>query len=75
MDDVDPEFKGLVLKKVRRTNKEEINVCYLIHIGLNKRQIGNITEIPTTTVWRWFKKNEWILNRQMETTIDKEEHK
>lgn len=62
IDELYPTFNDTLSRKLGRIDRQELRVCYLIRIGLSNPQIQNITGLPRTTVWRWVKKNEWILN-------------
>lgn len=61
IDELYPTFRDVLSRRLGRIDRQELRVCYLIRIGLSNPQIQNITGLPRTTVWRWVKKNEWIL--------------
>ncbi len=41
--------------------EQQMQVCYLMRIGLSKPQIQNMTNLSRVTVWRWVKKYDWVL--------------
>lgn len=50
--DEDPDFLKQVEKRIKRVNKKNINVCYLLKCGFSKVEIQNILDIPRSTVFR-----------------------
>lgn len=59
VDELYPDFKKLIAQKLSCLTEQQIQLCYLMRIGLTKPQIQNITSIPHVTVWRWTKKFSW----------------
>ncbi|MBR6286821.1 MAG: hypothetical protein IKR18_07540 [Bacteroidaceae bacterium] len=56
-----PDFSKTLAQNIGRANEQEIQVCYLMKIGLTNAQIKNLTFLPRTTIWRWTKKFDWIV--------------
>ena len=66
VDELYPEFKERMLKELGSFTEQQMQVCYLMRIGIAKPQIQNITNLSRVTVWRWVKKFEWALNTEQE---------
>lgn len=64
VDELYPTFHETILKQHRRVSDKEMQVLYLIRIGLSKQQIINMTDIARVTIWRWEKKFEWVLTSE-----------
>lgn len=62
VDELYPHFKSELLNELGHFTEQQMQVCYLIRIGLSNPQIQNITNLSRATVWRWVKKYEWILS-------------
>lgn len=62
VDQLYPTFKDRLLKELGSFTDQQMQVCYLMRIGLSKPQIQNITNLSRVTVWRWVKKYEWVLD-------------
>lgn len=62
VDEMFPDFKSLMAEKLDTVNEQQIQMCYLLHIGLTAPQIQRITDIPRATVYRWVKKFSWAGN-------------
>lgn len=62
VDELYPLFKDRLLKELGTFTEQQMQVCYLIRIGLSKPQIRNMTNLSRVTIWRWVKKYEWILS-------------
>ena len=60
VDDLHPSFKNQLLKELGAFTEQQMQVCYLMRIGLSKPQIQNMTNLSRATVWRWTKKFEWV---------------
>ena len=60
VDQLYPTFKDNLLNKLGTFTDQQMQVCYLIKIGLSKPQIQNITNLSRATIWRWVKKCDWI---------------
>ena len=61
VDELYPDFHETILKQPERLSEKEMQVMYLLRIGLSKRQIMNMTDMARVTIWRWEKKFEWKL--------------
>lgn len=55
-----PDFKEKLLQRIDVFTEKQMQLCYLLRIGLSKQQIMNITGLSRPTVWRWDKKHDWI---------------
>lgn len=64
VDELYPTFHETILKQPERLGDKEIQVLYLLRIGLSKHQIMNITNLARVTVWRWEKKFDWVLTSE-----------
>ena len=62
------QFYHALLKKLGNFTEQQMQVCYLMRIGLSKPQIQNMTNLSRVTIWRWVKKYDWVL-----TSDDKNE--
>lgn len=51
-----PNFGDELVKKLKKFNEQQKQVCYLIRIGLTNTQIENVTDLSHATVWRWVKR-------------------
>lgn len=61
VDELYPTFKDQLLKELGTFTEQQMQVCYLMRIGLSKPQIQNMTNLSRVTVWRWVKKYDWVL--------------
>lgn len=61
VDELYPHFKDRLLKELGSFSEQQMQVCYLMRIGLSKPQIQNMTGLSRVTVWRWVKKYDWVL--------------
>lgn len=61
VDELYPLFKDRLLKEFGTFTEQQMQVCYLMRIGLSKSQIQNMTNLSRVTVWRWVKKYDWVL--------------
>lgn len=61
VDELYPSFKDRLLKELGTFTEQQMQVCYLMRIGLSKPQIQNMTNLSRVTVWRWVKKYDWVL--------------
>ena len=61
VDELYPLFRDRLLNELGDFTEQQIQVCYLMRIGLSKPQIQNITNLSRVTVWRWSKKYDWVL--------------
>ena len=60
VDSVYPDFSDMLLSRVTVLNDQQMQVCYLMRIGMSNPQIRNITDLPRTTIWRGTKTFSWI---------------
>ena len=60
VDELYPDFREQLLEKLGAFKERQMQVCYLLRIGMSNAQIQNITGISRATVWRWAKKFEWV---------------
>jgi hypothetical protein len=67
VDELYPLFKDRLLKELGNFTEQQMQVCYLMRIGLSKPQIQSMTELSRVTIWRWVKKYDWILTPDEET--------
>lgn len=61
VDELYPDFKDKLLTELGMFTEQQMQVCYLMRIGLSKPQIQNMTNLSRVTVWRWVKKYDWVL--------------
>lgn len=66
VDELYPLFRDRLLNELGDFTEQQMQVCYLMRIGLSKPQIQNITNLSRVTVWRWSKKFDWVLTRDDE---------
>ena len=64
VDELYPTFKDKLLKELGTFTEQQMQVCYLIRIGLSKPQIQNMTNLSRVTVWRWVKKYDWVVDSE-----------
>ena len=60
VDELYPSFKDRLLQELGTFTEQQMQVCYLMRIGLSKMQIQNMTNLSRSTVWRWVKKYDWV---------------
>ena len=60
VDELYPTFKDRLLQELGTFTEQQMQVCYLMRIGLSKTQIQNMTNLSRSTVWRWLKKCDWV---------------
>ena len=61
VDELYPSFKDRLLKELGNFTEQQMQVCYLLRIGLSKPQIQGLTNLSRVTIWRWAKKYNWVL--------------
>lgn len=61
VDELYPSFKDRLLKELGNFTEQQMQVCYLMRIGLSKPQIQGMTNLSRVTIWRWVKKYDWVL--------------
>lgn len=62
VDELYPSFKDRLLKELGTFTEHQMQVCYLMRIGLSTSQIYNMVDLSRTTIWRWVKKYKWLTN-------------
>lgn len=72
IDDLYPTFKDQLLKELGTFTEQQMQVCYLMRIGLSKTQIQNMTNLSRVTIWRWVKKFAWIQVVDVPTEVTKQ---
>lgn len=60
VDELYPSFRDRFLKELGTFTEQQMQVCYLMRIGLSKPQIQNMTNLSRSTVWRWVNKYDWV---------------
>ena len=55
-----PDFKDSLMSRDGNLSEQQMQMCYLMRIGLTGPQINNVVDISRTTVWRWTNTNKWI---------------
>ena len=70
VDELYPLFKDRLLKELGTFTEQQMQVCYLMRIGLAKPQIQNMTNLSRATVWRWVKKYDWVLTSDNDMDIE-----
>lgn len=60
VDELYPMLKEQIVKELGHFTEQQLQVCYLMRIGLSKAQIQSMTNLSRVTVWRWVKKFSWI---------------
>jgi len=66
IDELYPDFKQLMTDKLGRFSELQMQVCYLLKIGLSNTKIMNMTGVAKTTLWRWVKRYNWVLTNDMQ---------
>lgn len=54
------DFRKTLVARLGTFTEQQMQVCYLMRIGLNNPQICSVTDISRTTIWRWTKAYAWI---------------
>lgn len=70
VDELYPLFKDRLLKELGTFTEQQMQVCYLMRIGLAKPQIQNMTNLSRATIWRWVKKYDWVLTSDNDMDIE-----
>lgn len=60
INSVYPDFADMLISRTTSLNEQQMQVCYLMRIGMSNPQIRNVTDLPRTTIWRWTKTYAWI---------------
>lgn len=66
-----PTLKSRMIKELGTFTEQQMQVCYLMRIGLSKSQIQGVTNLSRTTIWRWFKRFQWAAALDHNTTTQK----
>ena len=56
VDELHPTFREDILNRLGRISEQQIQVYYLMRIGLSNTEIQNLTDLSRVTVWRWGKR-------------------
>jgi hypothetical protein len=64
VDELHPTFYETILQYPEKLGDKEIQVLYLLRIGLSKTHIMNMTNLARVTVWRWEKRFEEVLREE-----------
>lgn len=62
VDTLYPSFKDKLLKDKGTVTEQQMQVCYLMRIGLSGTHIHNLTGLSRTTIWRWEKSLRHLLS-------------
>lgn len=65
VDTLYPNFRAAVVGKVGRATEDKLRIAYLLKAGMGKPQIANLTDYPTTTVWRKVRQMTEILKEEL----------
>ena len=71
VDELYPLFKDKLIKELGNFTEQQMQVCYLMRIGLSKLQIQSMTNLSRVTIWRWVKKYDWIITPDDEVDATK----
>lgn len=55
VDNLYPGFRDKIIEHLGTFSEQQLQVCYLMRIGMDNPHIKNVTDIPRTTIWRWTK--------------------
>ena len=56
VDELHPTYRDVLVQKLGKLSESQMQVCYLMRIGLSNSQIENLTNFSHATIWRWVKK-------------------
>lgn len=59
VDEENPSFRDMILQHLGEFTDQQMQVCYLLRIGMARQDIQHITNLSRVTVWRWAKRFEW----------------
>ena len=62
VDELYPDFKDTLTREIGTFNEKQMQVFYLLRIGMERQQIQMITTLSRVTLWRWTKKYEWVMS-------------
>lgn len=60
VDELYPQFNETLVERLGKFSEQQMQVAYLMRIGLNNPQINNVTDISRSTIWRWTNALGWI---------------
>lgn len=60
VDRLYPDFRDTLVARLGTFTEQQMQVCYLMRIGLTNPLINNVVDISRSTVWRWTKAYAWI---------------
>lgn len=66
VDDLHPHFRELLTEHIGNFSELQMQVCYLMRVGLSNPQIKNVTDVPRTTIWRWTNTYKWIYDKNID---------
>lgn len=61
VDELHPGFKDRLLKEGGTLTERQMQVCYLMRIGIPRPQIQKMVNLSRTTAWRWMNRYAWVL--------------
>ena len=64
VDELYPSFRDRLAKELGTFTEQQMQICYLMRIGLTNPQIQNMTNLSRPTVWRRVKKYGWVLEAE-----------
>ena len=62
VDELYPDFKDTLTREIGTFNEKQMQVFYLLRIGMERQQILMTTTLSRVTLWRWTKKYEWVMS-------------
>ena len=62
VDELYPDFKDTLTREIGTFNENQMQVFYLLRIGMERQQILMTTTLSRVTLWRWTKKYEWVMS-------------
>ena len=69
VDSLYPLFKDRLVSESDTYTEKQMQICYLMRIGLSKQQMQNMTDLSRVTIWRWTKKFNWVLSAKDDTCV------
>lgn len=62
VDELYPTLNGTLIRGLGHLTEQQIQVHYLLSIGMPHSHISNITGVSRTTIWRWAKKHDNLMS-------------
>lgn len=62
IDELYPDLRNRLAAEYGQFTEQQMQVCYLLRIGVSNTQISNLTDISRATVWRWANKFSHIID-------------